>query len=199
MHATGRRTSPRPSCTIAPTRSWRATPTRSPSSSPRAPRSRPTSSPRDPEERTGLRATLNYGHTLAHALETVGRLRAPARRGGRDRPRVRRRARAGARARRRRRPSTSTGSCWSRSASPRRCPTARALSQLLAVMRTRQEGEGWAHVRAPRRRWSRDGRRPTRQRPRRAHSARWASTPTWKAERDAHDSALVRPEPEPVR
>jgi 3-dehydroquinate synthase len=27
----------------------------------------------DPYERTGLRATLNYGHTLAHALETVGR------------------------------------------------------------------------------------------------------------------------------
>ena len=26
----------------------------------------------DPLERTGLRATLNYGHTLAHALETVG-------------------------------------------------------------------------------------------------------------------------------
>jgi 3-dehydroquinate synthase len=25
----------------------------------------------DPEERTGRRATLNYGHTLAHALETV--------------------------------------------------------------------------------------------------------------------------------
>ena len=27
---------------------------------------------RDPDERSGLRATLNYGHTLAHALETTG-------------------------------------------------------------------------------------------------------------------------------
>jgi 3-dehydroquinate synthetase len=27
---------------------------------------------RDPDERTGLRAILNYGHTLAHALEASG-------------------------------------------------------------------------------------------------------------------------------
>src|SRR5205085_11661779 len=27
----------------------------------------------DPQERTGQRATLNYGHTLAHALEVAGR------------------------------------------------------------------------------------------------------------------------------
>jgi 3-dehydroquinate synthetase len=27
----------------------------------------------DPHERTGIRATLNYGHTFGHALETVGR------------------------------------------------------------------------------------------------------------------------------
>ena len=26
----------------------------------------------DPQERTGIRATLNHGHTLAHALESVG-------------------------------------------------------------------------------------------------------------------------------
>ena len=30
------------------------------------------SSPRDPLERTGARATLNLGHTFAHALETAG-------------------------------------------------------------------------------------------------------------------------------
>ena len=39
----------------------------------------------DPHERTGIRATLNLGHTLAHALESVGRLRAAARRGRRGR------------------------------------------------------------------------------------------------------------------
>ena len=56
----------------------------------------------DPEERTGIRATLNLGHTLAHA--GVGRrLRAAARRGGRGRARLRGRARRCARTHRRRR------------------------------------------------------------------------------------------------
>ena len=58
--------------TSTPPRSSRATSTCSPSSSPRARRSRRTSSAADPQERTGLRATLNLGHTLAHALESVG-------------------------------------------------------------------------------------------------------------------------------
>ena len=43
----------------------------SPTSSAAAPRSRPGRRGRS-RERTGLRATLNYGHTLAHALDTAG-------------------------------------------------------------------------------------------------------------------------------
>ena len=42
------------------------------------------------ERESGGRALLNYGHTLAHALETVGRLRPAPRRGGRHRAGLRR-------------------------------------------------------------------------------------------------------------
>ena len=38
------------------------------------------------------REVLNYGHTLAHAIERAEDYRDPARRGGRDRLRLRRRA-----------------------------------------------------------------------------------------------------------
>ena len=54
------------------------------------------------EREGGRRALLNYGHTLAHALEIATGHRPDARRGGRDRPRVRRRAGPAARAHRRR-------------------------------------------------------------------------------------------------
>ena len=81
-------------------------PTCSPSSSPRARRSRPTSSPRRSQERTGIRADAQLRpHARARARDR-GRLRAAPRRGGRDRARVRRRARRRARAHRRRRRST---------------------------------------------------------------------------------------------
>ncbi len=121
---------------------------------------------RDPEERTGLRATLNYGHTLAHALETVGAyelLHGEAVAIGL----VFADALAQALERRRRhrgRPAPAA-------AGVARPPDDRARRrERVAAARgdaTRQEGEGRAHVRAPRRRWSRHGRRPTRQRPRR--------------------------------
>ena len=99
------RSGSRPACSATSTRSprcrrgstaaasarWRSTTSspattstrcRSPSGSPAASRSRPTSSP-PTSARAGRRALLNYGHTLAHALEIATRARPHPRRGGR--------------------------------------------------------------------------------------------------------------------
>ena len=166
------------SCARRPPRCWRATRGCSPTSSRAACAIKADVVARDPDERTGMRATLNYGHTLAHALETaggyglthgeavaVGLVFAGALAGGCER------VGAG-----RRRPATRRSS--PRSGLPTGCPAADVdPDELLALMRRRQEGERRAHVRAPGPAAARAGRRPAR-RPRSRHAfASSASTP----------------------
>ena len=119
----------------------------------------------DPEERTGLRATLNYGHTLgarardrsaATSCSTVRRSRSGS--SSRARSRVRSSG------------STPTPSTHhrdvvaalglpDRGARSRADPRRRCSRRCAATRRRRR-----AHVRAARARWARDGRRPRRAR-----------------------------------
>ena len=110
--------------------------------------------------------TLNYGHTLAHALETVGRPRPPPRRGGRDRSRVRRRARGRAGAGVAAPKPTATATSWRRSACPSRCPSGVDADELLDRDARDKKATRRAHVRAPGSRRARGRRRPARARAR---------------------------------
>ena len=76
----------------------------------------------DPEERTGIRASLNYGHTLAHALETTGGYELLHGEAVAVGPGVRRRARGRVGAARRRGRRRAPRGASSRSGSRRRCP-----------------------------------------------------------------------------
>ena len=136
------------------------------------------------------------GHTLAHALESVGRLRAAARRGGRGRPRVRRRARRRARAHRRRgrRPPPRRR----RRARPadrgaRRRPIPTRCSRRCGATRRRSAGSPSC---CPARSASRPSHDPDAPRARRRVPPR----SVWEADRrERHHPAAVGPEPEPAR
>ena len=181
-----RRRGRRASSASTPTRSSRAIPTCSPSSSPRCAAIKARRR-RAPTRRSAPACgrTLNYGHTLGHALETaagyellhgeavaVGLVFAGALAGG-------------ARAHRRRAQSTGTATSSRRSGCPTAVPDGRShVAELLDGDATRQEGDAaGSRSCSPGAERARDRRRPTRDAARRRRSRGGHRPPTWKAER----------------
>ena len=128
-------------------------------------RSRSASGSRRPSSlRTSARAAdgaiLNYGHTLAHAIETIWRLRPAPRRGGGRRPRSTQLVpRAPARSHRRRPGGSAPAGSSTTTSSPTGFPAGSTTGSSSKCHGPRQEGRRGPHVRARRATRCRGGRR----------------------------------------